>query len=211
MLKTSIIFSIFCIALLQISCGGTRLIDMENPNPGESVRIQFKDGSEKEGILIAKEGLVIKYVDALSHNLIGLEMEKINSLQRSSHIYDMEGNTISEEQIHEAKGSGKTIGYSFAGVALGAAVGFGVGVLIASGSDIPIGYSMAAFGLAGGIALGIHGSHSDRADAIDKIRQERLTSANAELREQLIQEQKMLEEQKKAKEKMIQELDQKKK
>ncbi len=131
-------------------------------------------------------------------------------MQYSAREYDLEGNVITEQQIKQAKGAGKTVGYSFAGVALGAAVGFGVGVIIASQSDVPIGYSMAALGAAGGITLGLIGSRNDRDDAIEKIRQDRLATAHEELREQLLKEQKLLDEEKKRKEQMMKELDQKK-
>jgi hypothetical protein len=211
MSKAGITIFLFCFAAAQFFCSSSRVLNIEKSKPGESVQILLKDGTERQGIVIAREDTILKYVDAATHNLTPLAVDKILSLQRSLQVFDLEGDRISEEQIHAAKGWGKTVGYSFAGVALGAAVGFGVGVIIASGSDVPIAYSMAALGIAGGITLGILGNRSDRDDAIDKVRQERLNAAKDQMREQLLKEEKLLEEQKKEKEKMIKELDQKKK
>jgi len=210
MVRSIVIFLLFCFATLQLSCSGSRLINPEKPRLGESVQIQLKDGKALEGVIVAKEESLLKYIDTATHSLETLELAKINSLQRSLQVYDLQGNVIPEQQISKTKGVGKTIGYSFAGVALGAAVGFGVGVLIASQSDVPIGYSMAGFGVAGGVIMGLIGNQNEREDAIEKIRQERLASAQDELREQLLKEQKLLDEEKKQKEKMIKELDQKK-
>ncbi len=211
MAKTIMSIFLFFFVSMQICCSGNRLINMEKPKLGESVQIQLKDGKEYEGVIIAKEDSLLKYVDAATHSLETLPVEKIHSLQQSMQVYDLEGNVITEQQIRDAKGIGKTVGYSFAGVALGAAVGFGVGVIIASQSDVPIGYSMAALGVAGGITMGLLGNRSEREDAIEKIRQERLASAHEELREQLLKEQKLLDEEKKQKEEMMKELDQQKK
>ena len=210
MSRTIICVFLFLFATLQIYCSGSRTINPEKPELGESVQIQLKDGKELEGVLIAKEDSLLKYVDASTHSLESVLIRKISSLQYSTREYDLEGNVITEQQIKDAKGAGKTIGYSFAGVALGAAVGFGVGVIIASQSDVPIGYSMAALGVAGGITMGLIGSRNDRDDAIEKIRQDRLATAHEELREQLLKEQKLLDEEKKRKEQMMKELDQKK-
>lgn len=210
MTRTSICVFLFFFATLQIYCSGSRSINLEKPELGESVQIKLKDGKELEGVLIAKEDSLLKYVDATTHSLESVLVRKISSLQYSAREYDLEGNVITEQQIKQAKGAGKTVGYSFAGVALGAAVGFGVGVIIASQSDVPIGYSMAALGAAGGITLGLIGSRNDRDDAIEKIRQDRLATAHEELREQLLKEQKLLDEEKKRKEQMMKELDQKK-
>jgi hypothetical protein len=210
MSRTIICVFLFLFATLQIYCSGSRTINPEKPELGESVQIQLKDGKELEGVLIAKEDSLLKYVDASTHSLESVLIRKISSLQYSTREYDLEGNVITEQQIKDAKGAGKTVGYSFAGVALGAAAGFGVGVLIASQSDVPIGYSMAALGVAGGITMGMIGSRNDREDAIEKIRQDRLATAHEELREQLLKEQKLLDEEKKRKEQMMKELDQKK-
>jgi hypothetical protein len=211
MARIIICVSLFFCATLQIYCSGNSLINLEKPELGESVQIQLKDGKELEGVIISKKDSLIKYVDAATHSLETLQIGKINTLQHSVRVYDLEGNVISEQQISDAKGAGKTIGYSFAGVALGAAVGFGLGVIIASQSDdVPIGYSMAAFGVAGGITGGLMGSRIDRDDAIEKIRQERLAAAHEELREQLEKEQKLLDEEKKRKEQMMKDLDRQK-
>jgi hypothetical protein len=210
MTRTSICVFLFFLASLQIYCSGNRLINLEKPELGESVQIQLNDGKELEGVIIAKEDSLLKYVDATTHSLETLPVKKVNILKHSARVYDLEGNVISDQQISEANGAGKTIGYSFAGVALGAAVGFGVGVIIASQSDVPIGYSMAAFGVAGGITMGLIGHRHDREDAIDKIRQERIATTQAELRQQIEKEQKLLDEEKKRKEQIIKELERKK-
>lgn len=195
---------------IQYACNREGLINLEKPKLGESVHIIKTDGKDHEGILISKEGSKLKYVDSQSHSMNTLEIASIQTIRKSSRIYDLEANIITEEQIREAKGTGKTVGYGIAGVALGAAVGFGVGALIASQNDIPIGYSMIVLGVAGGVTMGLMGNRTDREEAIEKIRMERLASAQEELRDQLLKEQKLLDEEKKQKEKMMKELDQKK-
>jgi len=206
-----IFFLLLGLMSIQFSCTSAGLINLEKPKLGESVYLVQADGKEREGVLISKEGAIIKYVDSQSHILTTVNIADIRMIKRSSRVYDLEGKIITEEQIRDARSIGKTVGYSVAGVALGAAVGFGVGALIASQSDIPIGYSMGVLGIAGGITMGFMGSRTDRNDAIEKIRMERLASAQEDLREQLLKEQKLLDEEKKQKEKMMKELDQKKK
>jgi len=206
-----IFFLLLGLMSIQFSCTSAGLINLEKPKLGESVYLVQADGKEREGVLISKEGSIIKYVDSQSHILTTVNIADIRMIKRSSRVYDLEGKIITEEQIRDARSIGKTVGYSVAGVALGAAVGFGVGALIASQSDIPIGYSMGVLGIAGGITMGFMGSRTDRNDAIEKIRMERLASAQEDLREQLLKEQKLLDEEKKQKEKMMKELDQKKK
>jgi hypothetical protein len=209
MQKRTGVLIICCLASFNLFCSSNGVLDVNKPHLGESVRITQVDGSEQEGVIIAKQGAEIKYVDAKTHSLEIVQADRIRSLARSANIYDLEGNTIGEQEIDDTKKSGKTIGYSLAGTALGAAVGFGIGVILAGNSDVPIGYPMLICGVAGGITMGFMGHQADVDDAIGKIRQDRLANTQNELREQLLKEQQLLDEERKEKEKMIKDMEKK--
>ena len=165
-LLCSLIFSIY-------NCSSSRKISVDNPPIGESVQMALVDGTTVSGVILQKEGQELRYIDVVSHKpeLIGLQ--KIRSIIKSGKIYDLEGNQITEKQIADQKGLTKTVAYGAGGLVLGAAVGFGVGLIMLS-NDIgkPI-YPMSVLGLGGAIYFGIRGANSDRDDAIDDIRSAR--------------------------------------
>jgi hypothetical protein len=171
----------------------------------------MKSGEKREGVLLKKEKSLITLIDSSTNKPEKIDVEEIRSIEYSDKVYDLEGKIISENDISEAKGVIKTIGYGLGGFVLGAAVGFGVGVLISSQKEIALMYPMGILGLAGGIYFGTKGSGIDREDAIDEIRRERYRETQAELMKQLEQEKKKLEEQQVEREKMMQELKKKKK
>ena len=194
-----------------ISCGGTRIISLDEPPIGESVEIYMISGEKREGVLLKKEGSDLTLIDSSTNKPEKIDIKNIRTIKYSDKVYDLEGKIISENDISEAKGITKTIGYGLGGFVLGTAVGFGVGVLISSQEEIALIYPMGILGLAGGIYFGIKGSGMDREDAIDEIRRERYRETQVELMKQLEQEKKKLEEQQVEREKMMQELKKKKK
>jgi len=197
-MKKIITVIIICSLLFSLyNCSGSRKINTENPPVGESVQIALVDGTIVNGVILQKEGQELRYVDVTTHKPERIELQKIRGIIRSDKIYDLEGNRITEDQISEQKGITKTLAYGVGGLVLGAAVGFGVGVVMLS-NDIgkPI-YPMSILGLGGAIYFGLRGAHSDREDAIDDIRSDRYKVTQQRLQEELEREQQKLDEQKK--------------
>jgi hypothetical protein len=211
MKKAISIFLVLSFFLYIFGCSGSRNMSVEDPEIGKSVKIILIDGAVKEGVLLKKEGSKLTYIDTASNMPEELEIKKVRMMEYANKVYDLEGKIISDNEISVAKGFTKTIGYGLGGLVLGAAVGFGVGVLIASSESVPLIYPMGALGLAGGIYFGIHGAQRDREDAIDEIRRERYKVTQVKLRKKLEEEKKKLQEQQAEKDKMLKELKKKKK
>ena len=179
------------------SCSGSRKISIEEPPVGQSVKIVLVDGSMREGVILKREGQEIRYVDTETHKPERLDVQKIRGIVKSNMIYDLEGKRITESEIADEKGITKTLGYGVGGFVLGAAVGFGVGViLLAQDIGKPI-YPMAVLGIGGAIYFGMRGANSDFEDAIDDIRSERYKVTQERLKKELKNEQEKLEKQKK--------------
>jgi len=166
------------------------------------------DGSTREGVILKTEGTKLKYIDIKSHRPEDLNISKIKSITYADKVYDLEGNVVTDEQISDAKGTSKMLTYGFAGLAGGAAIGFGVGAIMQS-EDIPLGVPMAILGIVGAIYFGIKGSNSDREDAIDDIRAERYEKSQAELKKKLEYEKKRLQDQKEKQEKLKKDIEKK--
>jgi hypothetical protein len=177
------------------SCSGSRTLSLEDPPIGESVKINLITGEKLTGVLLKKEGNLITYIDSASNKPETIEVKKIRTIEHSDTVYDLEGKIITESDISKEKGVTKTLGYGLGGFVLGAAVGFGVGVIISSAEEIPLIYPMGILGLTGGIYFGLKGNKSDSEDAVDSIRRTRYLKTQAELKRQLEEEQKKLEEQ----------------
>lgn len=199
---------ITCLIILSMlfttfNCGGTKALSVDNPPIGISAKIKLVDGTVKQGVLLKKEGNIIKYVDTVSKVPEDLEIGKIMEITHADRVYDLQGDEITEQAISDAKGSGKTIGYGLAGVVLGAAVGFGLGAVYQSVSEntTKLIYPMVGLGIAGGIWLGIKGSHSDREDAIDEIRADRYHVYQKQLENEIEEQKKQIEKEKLEKEK----------
>jgi len=205
-----IISGVLLICFLNFVIGCSSSIRIDKPPIGESVVINMEDGSKKEGVILKKEGAILKYIDTQTHRPEDLDISKIKSIGYADKVYDLEGNVITEDQISDAKSMSKTFAYGFGGLVLGAAVGFGVGALLQS-EEIAIGVPMAVLGVAGGVYFGIMGSNSDREDAIDDIRAERYEVSQAELKKKLEEEKKRLEEQKEKQDQLKKELKEKEK
>jgi hypothetical protein len=203
-----IISGVLLICFFNFIVGCSSSIRVDKPPIGESVIINLVDGGKKEGVILKKEGSILKYIDTQTHRPEDLDINKIKSIGYANKVYDLEGNIISDELISDTKGMSKTMAYGFGGLVLGAAVGFGVGALMQS-EDIAIGVPMAVLGVAGAVYFGIMGSNSDREDAIDDIRAERYEVSQAELKKKLEQEKKRLEKQKEEQDKLKKDLQQK--
>jgi hypothetical protein len=188
---------------LMVGCSSRSAINPDVPPVGESVTIQLVDGSTREGVILKKEGEILKYIDTQSHVPEDLEIKKIRSIDYAGKVYDLEGNVISESQISDAKGMSKTLVYSFGGFILGAAAGFGIAAIVNSiDADIAPIYPMLGVGIVSGLYFGSQGSKSDREDAIDDIRSERYEVTQAKLKKQLEEEKRKLLEQKNQREKI---------
>ena len=211
MKRIASIILLFSFLMHLLSCGSTRTLSMEDPPIGESVIISLITGEKYTGVLLKKEGSLITYIDSASNKPETIDIKKIRTIEHSDTVYDLEGKIITESDISKERAVTKTFGYGLGGLVLGAAVGFGVGVIISSSEEIPLIYPMGILGLAGGVYFGIKGYRSDREDAVDSIRRTRYLKAQAELKKQLEEEQKKLKDQKIEKDKMMQELKKKKK
>jgi hypothetical protein len=202
------ISGVLLICFLNFIVGCSSSIRVDKPPIGESVVIKLDDGSTREGVILKKEGTVLKYIDTQSHRPEDLDVGKIKSIGYADKVYDLEGNVVTDEQISDAKGMSKTFAYGFGGLVLGAAVGFGVGALMKS-ENVAIGVPMAILGVAGAVYFGIQGSNSDKEDAIDDIRAKRYEESQTELKKKLEYEKKRLEEQKKKQDERKKELEKK--
>ncbi len=203
MQKIIVVLIILSMLITMLSCGGTRTLSIENPPIGTSAKIVLIDGTVKEGVLLKKEGTMLKYVDIITKIPEDLEVRKIRMIEYADKVYDLQGGVITEEAISDNKGMGKTIGYGLAGVVIGAAAGFGLGAVYEAVSEntIQLIYPMAGLGVAGGIWLGIKGSENDREDAIDEIREARYQVYQKQLQLQIEQQKKQIEQEKREKEK----------
>jgi hypothetical protein len=203
-----IISGVLLICFFNFIIGCSSSIRVDKPPIGESVVINLDDGSKREGVILKKEGSILKYIDTQTHRPEDLDINKIKSIGYADKVYDLEGNVITDDQISDTKGMSKTLAYGFGGLVLGAAVGFGVGALMQS-EDIAIGVPMAILGVAGAVYFGIMGSNSDKEDAIDDIRAERYEVSQAELKKKLQQEKKRLEDQKQKQEQLKKDIEKK--
>jgi len=203
MKKIIVVLIILSMSITILSCGGARTLSVENPPVGASAKIALIDGTVKQGVLLKKEGTMLKYVDTVTKVPEDIEVHKIRMIEYADKVYDLQGDVITEDVISDYKGMGKTIGYGFAGVVIGAAAGFGLGAVYESVSEnaIQLVYPMAGLGLVGGIWLGIKGSESDREDAIDVIREARYQFYQKELHQQMEEQKKQIEQEKRDKEK----------
>jgi hypothetical protein len=119
MKKITVSVLIIGIFNLIIGCFPSSVKKIAKPPKGESVVINLKDGKIVEGVLLKREGDKIKYVDTVTHKAEDIDINNIKEINTSDKVYDFEGHVINEDQIREAKGTSKTIIYSFGGLALG--------------------------------------------------------------------------------------------
>jgi hypothetical protein len=195
--KTISIVLILCFVFYTVGCSSSKFVDIEEPPAGESVKINLIDGSSKQGVLLQKSGANLKYIDTETSKPEDLEMTRIKSIERISTVYDLTGKPISENDISNAKGSGKTWGYGVGGFLAGGLIGFGAGALYSGISDqsIALIYPIVGFGIAGAVFLGMRGSDQARDDAIDDIRKTRYEATQKELQSDLKEQEQELKKQ----------------
>jgi hypothetical protein len=202
--KTVSVILIFSFLLYLFGCSSKGLVDLEDPPAGASVKINLVDGTSRTGVLLQKDGKIIKYVDTQTNKPEDLDLSGINTIEYTETEYDFTGQPISESDIGAAKGMGKTLGYGFGGLLIGGLIGFGAGAVFSSATDegTALIYPIIGFGVAGAILLGLKGSELDREDAIDDIRKDRYTETQREMEKDLEIQKKELEQQKKDLEKL---------
>ncbi len=210
-MKKIIIIVLISILLLQlISCSSQGKLINGIPDRGTSVAIFQKNGKISEGLFIKDEQSHIIYIDRESHKAEKIESTNITKIERSFSIYDFEANKITNTDIGNEKGSSRLLGYGLGGFALGTAVGFGIGAVLAS-SGVPLLYPMLAGALTGTYFFGAMGHKSDKDEAIKNIRNKRFAKSKGKLQKELDETRKLIEEKKKEKEKIIKEMESKKK
>ena len=203
-----IIAGVLLVSLINlfVGCGGSS-IRIDKPPIGASVEIKLVDGTSRRGVILKKEGDKLLYMDAESQRPEDLDVKKVKAIVHADKVYDLEGKEITEGQISDAKGMGKTLAYGLGGFVLGAAVGFGIAAIANSqDADIAPIYPMAGLGVLGGIYFGIQGSESDREDAIDEIRESRYKNSQSKLKQRLQEEKQRLEDQQKKQEELEKDL-----
>lgn len=203
------IFSVIVIGLFVITlfnCSGTRYISAKNPESEASVRLNMTDGTYHEGIIITGDSTHLVYVDAETHEKTTLKLKDIESIERISKYFDFEGNPIPINEIKANKNLKNTLLYGGAGLALGAAVGTGVGIgLYAANQPLLANASILVFGGLGAYYFGKKGVRKDYDDAAFKARQKRYQEYK-----ELRAEKRRLEELRKKKAELLKKLQEKK-
>ena len=206
MRKIISVILLFSFTFYIVGCSGqSGLVDLSDEPAGASVDIKLVDGTEDHGVLLKKEGDIVKYISTVTQKPEDLELSRISTIEYSDKVYDLNGGMISESVIGDAKGSGKTIGYGLGGFLVGGLIGFGAGALFISATEnsTALIYPIIGVGIAGAVFLGMKGSDLDRESAIDEIRMKRYEESRKELdaKERELEKQKQdlkeLQEQKK--------------
>jgi len=159
----SLVFSI-------IACSGQGQLIKGTPEQGQSVVIHTKSGQIKEGLFIKVDSEQIIYIDKETHKAETIHKGLIDYYKISDKHYDFEGNEITDANISDERGYGRTLGYGFGGFALGTAVGFGIGLVLQSTSSIAPIIPMAVIALGGSAYFGVMGNSSDKEIAIKDVR-----------------------------------------
>jgi len=200
---------VLLLALLAsiISCSSQRYVSMTDPESQASVRINLKDGSYREGIIVTGDSLNLVYVDSRTHNKSVIKFDDIKNIVKISRYFDFEGNPIPVHEIKKYKSPKNTILYGTAGLFLGSAVGTGVGIILYS-QDQPLlaNASILLFGGVGAYYFGNKGYYKDIEDAAFAARKARYEEYKA-----IRAEKRKLEELKKKKEELLKKLKQQKK
>ena len=205
---TKTLLVLFFINVILFSCSSQ--LSTQNPASQSSVVIFLKDGSQKKGIVLKREGDNLIYIDSRSHAKESLSYENIIKLTKADEVYDFEGNPIPESTISSQQGVNKTLLYGGGGLVLGAAVGAGVGIALVSQVDVHPGISIGLFGLAGAWIFGSMGYDSDYEDAVFDVRQQRYKISKAKRDKEIEQEKKKLQDQQKKKEELLKKIEKKK-
>jgi hypothetical protein len=203
-LVLTLLFSIF-------SCSGGSKLVKDMPDQGQSLVIYTKDGKIYEGLFIKKDSEKLIFIDKDSHKAEVMKTTEISKIVESNKYYDFEGEEITEANISEERGYGRTMGYGVGGFTLGTAVGFGIGLVLQSTSSVAPIIPMAILALGGTYYFADMGNSSDRQVAIKNIRDYRFAQSKDKLEKKLEDTKKLIEEKKKEKERLQKELENKKK
>ncbi len=199
-----IVFGIFTASLF--SCSGARYMSTKNPISQASVRLNLKDGTHREGIIVTGDSTDLVYVDAGTHQKTTLKLKDIESIERISKYFDFEGNPIPVDEIKANKTPKNMLLYGGAGLVLGAAVGTGVGIgLYAADQPLLANVSILVFGGLGAWYFGKKGVQKDYDDAAFKARQIRYQEYK-----EIRAEKRRLEELKRKKAELLKKLQEKK-
>lgn len=202
---------IFSLLFSVIACSGQGKLINGTPEQGESVVIYTESGQIKEGLFIKIDENQVIYIDKDTHKAETIQKGLIDHINLSDKHYDFEGNPITETDISNERGYGRTMGYGIGGFTLGTAVGFGIGLILQSTSSVAPIYPMAVLALGGGYYFGSMGNSSDVDVAIKSVRDRRFAKTKDKFEKELEQTKKLIEEKKKEKERLQKEIDQKKK
>ncbi len=200
---------LFLINVILFSCSSQ--LSTKNPASQSSVVIYIKDGSQKKGIVLKRDGNNLIYIDSKSHAKESIAYENIVKLTEANEIYDFEGRPISESTISDQQGLNKTLLYGSGGLILGAAAGAGLGIaLVGGGLDLPPLVSIAALGIAGAWVFGSMGYDNDFDEAVFDVRQQRYKISKAKRDKEINAEKKKLEAQQREKEELLKKIEKKK-
>jgi len=204
-----IISSILIITLLFsiIACSSQGQLIKGIPEQGQSVVIHTKPGQIKEGLFIKLDNEQIIYIDKDTHKAETIHNGLIDYYKIANKHYDFEGNEITDANISDERGYGRTLGYGFGGFALGTAVGFGIGLVLQSTSSIAPIIPMSVIALGGATYFGIMGNSSDKEVAIKDVRDKRFVNTKDKFEKELEQTKKLIEAKKKEKERLQKEID----
>lgn len=203
------VFILFLVSAIMFGCASG--ISTQNPASQSSVVIYTKDGSNKQGIVLKRDGNNLIYIDSETHNKESISYDNIIKLVKADVIYDFEANPIPRASVEARKGTNSMLLYGGGGLVLGAAAGIGVGIaLVGAGADVPPIISGAVFGIAGAWYFGSIGSDDDFDDAVFAVRQQRYQISKQKREKEIQEEKKKIEAQKKEKEELLKKLKEKK-
>jgi len=200
----SLVFSI-------IACSSNGQLIKGTPEQGQSVVIYTKPGQIKEGLFIKIDNEQIIYIDKDTHKAETVHVGVIDYFKVSNKHYDFEGKEITDSNISNERGYSRTLGYGVGGLALGTAVGFGIGLILQSTSSIAPIIPMAVMALGGSAYFGIMGNTSDKEVALKEVRDKRFAKSKDKFEKELEQTKKLIEAKKKEKARIQKEIDTKKK
>ncbi len=175
-------------ALSLFSCSSSRIVSAREIEPQASVKLTFKDGSVKRGIVFKGNKEQLLFMNAATHKTDTVFYDDVRSVERLNTYYDFFGYTMPQAEIESHKGITKTLLYGGGGTVLGAAVGAGLAIALfkpknegdAGNSSAAIATILAGSAL-GAAVFGLQGNKADFKDAVFTARKARYAKAHAEL------------------------------
>jgi hypothetical protein len=194
-----------------IACSGQGKLIKDTPEQGQSLVIYTKDGKIHEGLFIKKDDERLIFIDKDSHKAETIENSDISKVIESKRYYDFEGNEITDSNISSERGYSRTAGYGVGGLFLGAAVGFGVGIILQKQEIAAPLVPMVALGLGGAYFFADMGYKSDTEVAIKTVRDRRFAKSKDKFEKELEETKKLIEAKKKEKVRLQNEIENTKK